>query len=80
MLEHPGGQEIPVNRLGRGQYFGEIALLRGGTRVATVRAGSSGDVEVMALDRETFQRLIGESELARQDFDRVIAERLRSLA
>jgi len=80
VLEHPGGQEILVNRLGRGQYFGEIALLRGGTRVATVRAGIAGGVEVMALDRETFLRLIGESELARQDFDRVIAERLRSLA
>jgi ABC-type lipoprotein export system ATPase subunit len=80
VLEHPGGQEIPVNRLGRGQYFGEIALLRGGTRVATVRASATGEVEVMALDRETFLRLIGESELARQDFDRVIAERLSSLA
>jgi ABC-type lipoprotein export system ATPase subunit len=79
VLEHPGGQEIPVNRLGRGQYFGEIALLRGGTRVATVRAGAAGPVDVMALDRETFSRAIGESELARRDFDRVIAERLRSL-
>jgi ABC-type lipoprotein export system ATPase subunit len=80
VLEHPGGQEILVNRLGRGQYFGEIALLRGGTRVATVRATAAGPVEVMALDRETFSRAIGESAVARRDFDRVIAERLRSLA
>jgi ABC-type lipoprotein export system ATPase subunit len=80
VLEHPGGQEILVNRLGRGQYFGEIALLRGGTRVATVRAGAAGEVEVMALDRETFSEAIGGSELARLDFDRVIAERLRALA
>jgi ABC-type lipoprotein export system ATPase subunit len=80
VLEHPGGQEILVNRLGRGQYFGEIALLRGGTRVATVRASSAGAVDVMALDRESFAEAIGGSELARRDFDRVIAERLRSLA
>jgi ABC-type lipoprotein export system ATPase subunit len=80
VLEHPGGQEILVNRLGRGQYFGEIALLRGGTRVATVRAAAEGEVEVMALDRETFAQSIGASELARRDFDRMIAERLRSLA
>jgi ABC-type lipoprotein export system ATPase subunit len=79
VLEHPGGQEILVNRLGRGQYFGEIALLRGGTRVATVRASATGEVEVMALDRETFSRSIGGSELARRDFDRVIVERLKSL-
>jgi len=81
VLEHPGGQEIPVNRLGRGQYFGEIALLRGGSRVATVRAATQGsEVEVMALDRETFVQLIGESELAREELDRVIAERLAALA
>ena len=80
VLEHPSGQEIPVNRLRRGQYFGEIALLRGGTRVATVRATTEGEVEVMALDRETFVGLIGESELAREELDRVIMERLAQLA
>jgi ABC-type lipoprotein export system ATPase subunit len=80
VLEHPGGQEILVNSLRRGQYFGEIALLRGGTRVATVRASTAGEVEVMALDRESFAQAIGDSEVARRDFDRVIADRLRSLA
>ena len=64
--------------LGAGQYFGEMALLQGGQRRATVRAGNDG-VEVMALDRETFVSLIDESEQARREFDRVMAERLRGL-
>ena len=80
VLEYPGGQEILVNRLGQGEYFGEIALLRGGTRIATVRASADGEAELMALDRETFVRLIGEADLARQELDRVIAERLSSIA
>ena len=38
------------------------------------------DDRVMALDRDTFVGLIGESELAREELDRVIAERLAQLA
>jgi putative ABC transport system ATP-binding protein len=79
VLEYPSGQEIPVNTLGRGAYFGEMALLQGGMRRATVRAGRESAVEVMALDRETFVQLIDESDQARREFDRVMAERLEGL-
>jgi ABC-type lipoprotein export system ATPase subunit len=78
-LQYPGGQEIVVNRLGRGEYFGEIALLRGGRRVASVRATEEAEVEVMALDRETFARLMDESEPARRELERVMGGRLRAL-
>jgi len=42
--------------LGKGDYFGEISLLRGETRNATVQAISDGTA--MALDRETFLDLV----------------------
>ncbi len=76
LLRQPGGGELVVNRLGRGEYFGEIALLRGGTRRNTVRAGPDEPVEVMALDRETFDRLMRESEPARRELRRVAEARV----
>jgi putative ABC transport system ATP-binding protein len=79
LLQHPSGQEILVNRLGRGEFFGEIALLRGGTRIATVRAGA-GEVEAMALDRDAFAELIRESEPTRRELERVISSRLGDIS
>jgi CRP-like cAMP-binding protein len=62
--------------MGVGQYFGEIALLRGGTHNATVRAGSDTGVEVIALDRDEFERVVTESPATRDAIDRVVGERL----
>jgi len=78
-LRHPGGQEIVVNRLGSGEFFGEMALLHGGRRRANVRATGEAEVELMALDRETFAHLMDESEPARRELERVIGDRLKEL-
>jgi sulfate-transporting ATPase len=74
LLPQPGGVELAVDRLRQGQYFGEMGLLRDSRRNATVRA-STDDVEVVALDREDFTRLLGESASTRAEFDRVVGER-----
>lgn len=60
-LNRPDGREIYVEALGPGQFFGEMALLHGGTRKATVRAARDSAVEVVALDRNTFFEVINES-------------------
>jgi len=65
--------EILVNKLGKGQYFGEIAMLQGGSRQNTVRAGDDG-VEVLSLNRDAFQAII-ESERTRDEISRVARER-----
>jgi hypothetical protein len=38
LIETPDGERRHVNRLGRGQYFGEVAVVTGGRRMATVVA------------------------------------------
>jgi energy-coupling factor transporter ATP-binding protein EcfA2 len=78
LLRHPGSAEVVVNRLGSGEYFGEIALLHGGTRRNTVRTAAHGPAEVMALDRETFEELVRESEPARRELRRVAELRLEA--
>ncbi len=59
--------------LGRGDYFGEQALLKSELRTANVVAvqgkgkdGSEGAVECLVLDRESFFQLIGDLEELKQ--------------
>ena len=73
-----GAAPVIVATLSRGQYFGEIGLLQGGKRVATVRAKT--DVTVLSLDRETFAMLMSASERERTELDQVTLKRLAELA
>ena len=75
LLQEPDGQQIVVARLRSGQYFGEIALLRGGARIATVRASTETAVEVASLDKEAFTDLIGESPVIREEVNRIAGQR-----
>ena len=59
MLKKADGPEMSLARLGAGQFFGEVELLNGGKSIASVRAASSGPVEIALLDRKEFLRLIG---------------------
>ncbi|MDH4137454.1 MAG: cyclic nucleotide-binding domain-containing protein [Anaerolineae bacterium] len=76
LVQASNGQELVVARMGSGQYFGEIALLRGGTCIATVRAAPDTAVKVAALDRETFTSLIAESEPTKEEIVHVAQERI----
>ena len=61
-------------RLGPGDCFGEIALLRGIPRTATVTA--SDDLKVFALESEPFLAAISGNCLCRDEADRIVIERL----
>jgi uncharacterized membrane protein len=50
------GHEVKLAVLGPGDFFGEISLLDGGPRTATVRA--EGDVRLMSLSRHDFLEFI----------------------
>lgn len=51
------GIEKELRRLGPGEYFGEVSLLTGGTRTASVRAAQ--DTRLLALARPAFVALLG---------------------
>ena len=53
------GFEKEVGRLGAGACFGEAALIRGGTRLASVRALTAG--WVLVLGRQQLLELVGNS-------------------
>jgi putative ABC transport system ATP-binding protein len=74
-LRQPDGNDVLVDTLGAGQYFGEIALLQGGARTATVRASRKTGVEVVTLDRADFEVLLNESVATRSELERVVDER-----
>jgi len=77
ILQTPDGQEIAVSRIESGQYFGEIGLMRGSLSMATVRAAADSDVEVAALDRENFTKLMAKSAATKKEIDRIAQERLK---
>jgi ABC-type lipoprotein export system ATPase subunit len=74
-LNTPGGSEIQVNQLKPGQYFGEMALLGGGMRRATVKASHEGPASVVALDEEAFNSLIDDSRSLREELMGLVERR-----
>lgn len=67
-----------IARLGAGEYFGEMALIRQAPRMATVRAVT--DVEVLAIKAGAFTSLIAHLPALRQSFQGVMERRLQELA
>ena len=74
-INMPGGSELQVNQLKPGQYFGEMALLGGGVRAATVKASNEGPVSVVALDEKAFNSLIDDSRSLREELMGLVERR-----
>jgi thioredoxin reductase (NADPH) len=69
------GGERTIGTLRPGDYFGEVGLLSGHKRNATVRAKTS--LEVMALADEAFRRLVASSQATGDQIGRVAKSRER---
>jgi CRP-like cAMP-binding protein len=64
-----------VNRFERGSFFGELALLAGGPRSATIVAETP--MVVLVLDRRDFTNLLWSSPTVTMKILRSVAERLQ---
>jgi ABC-type lipoprotein export system ATPase subunit len=69
-------KEFTVARLGPGQFFGEVELMRGGQSIACVRAAPEGPVELAALPREGFRQLVSNSALTEEALGKIVQLRL----
>lgn len=69
--------EVPVAKLSKGHFFGEMAIMRDAPRAATVRA--TEPTTLLSLDRQSFRELVAQSLGTTADFDQVIRARLQAL-
>lgn len=65
--------EAKVATLGKGQFFGETALLTGAPRNATVLA--TEEVELYTLDKPRFRSAIASSEPFRKELEKILFQR-----
>ena len=77
ILQGKNRDDEVLARLGAGDFFGEIELVRGGRSIANVRAAAEGPVELLALPRVDFNRMLDESPLTQEAISNVVQERLQ---
>ncbi len=66
-------ESVEVTRLGRGKFFGEMALVTGEKRKATVKA--TVDCELLVIDHDAFKHVLEEKPEVVEALSRVLAER-----
>jgi len=73
-ITHPGGTRKEIAHLEEGASFGEMALLTGEPRTATVSAAT--DVSLLKIAKEHFDELVDRSPAIRLAIERLNAQRL----
>lgn len=74
----PDGQPpVEINRLGPVAFFGEMSLLTGATRSATVTASS--ECRLLVVDKPAFEGILRESPSLAEDVGRILSQRREAL-
>jgi uncharacterized protein YhbP (UPF0306 family) len=74
VLREENGSQHSLGFMKKGQFFGEIAILRDSPRTATVRAVTP--TSLLTMDRDAFRGVVAQSLATTLDFDKVIQQRL----
>ncbi|MBI3479194.1 MAG: mechanosensitive ion channel family protein [Nitrosomonadales bacterium] len=76
-LEMPNGEKRTLNVLGKGDFFGEMSLMTGAPRVASVIART--DVECYRLDKAAFEEIMRERPGIAEEISQILVERRAQL-
>ncbi len=76
-LENENGEKNVVNVLHKGDFFGEMSLMTGAPRVASVIASS--DVECYRLDKEAFEEIVIARPAIADEVAQILVERREQL-
>jgi ABC-type lipoprotein export system ATPase subunit len=69
-------KDVTIARLGPGQFFGEIELMRGGKSIACIRAATDEPAALVALRRDPFIELLRESPLTEDAIGKLVQLRI----
>jgi small-conductance mechanosensitive channel/CRP-like cAMP-binding protein len=78
IVEKTPGEGVVVATLGPGNVFGEMSLLTGAARTATIRVKE--DAEFVVIDRESFRGTLIHNPSIAESLSRILAERQAALA
>jgi ABC-type lipoprotein export system ATPase subunit/CRP-like cAMP-binding protein len=72
------GSDEVVAVLGPGQYFGEVGLLQGRPRNASVMVSGDGDASLLALDADVFRQMVSDNAVAHDGIAREMRKRMNT--
>ncbi len=78
IVEKSPGQGVVVATLGPGNFFGEMSLLTGAVRTASIHV--KDDAEFVVIDRESFRNILVNNPSIAESMSRILSERQAGLA
>jgi CRP-like cAMP-binding protein len=77
VVEKPSGETAVVATLGPSNFFGEMSLLTGAVRTASIRVKQ--DAEFIVIDKESFGSTLARNPSIAESLSRILSERQASL-
>jgi small-conductance mechanosensitive channel len=77
LVEKPSGESAVVATLGAGNFFGEMSLLTGAVRTASIRV--KDDADFILIDRESFRSVIVNNPSIAESLSHILSERQAGL-
>lgn len=74
--ERSDSEPVFLTKLGRNDYFGEIGLMQQSRRTATVRVPPDSQAQLIAIDRETFSKMVSDSDVTYAAISHRLCQRL----